>query len=245
MQQQAKLLNNLTQEYRKAYAAKTKMTEDQVEELWVKGDYWMDADEALEKGFIDEIAADENEIPTEEIALLQACAAPHIPNILNTNNNKSKMEKLQLIAALGMPADATDEQIALHIADNRQKAEAYAMHQEAAEKLRKLKAKQLVEAAVVAKKITAGEAVSYTALAEADYDNVEKVLAAKASLPKLSAALEGNQEPGAEGANGVPAARANWTLNQWLENDPKAFAALERSDPETFKRINDAYFNAK
>ncbi len=50
-----KLLKDTTQDYLLKYSAKTGMPVEEIESLWANGDYWMTAQEALEKKFIDKI----------------------------------------------------------------------------------------------------------------------------------------------------------------------------------------------
>lgn len=242
-----KLLENLTADYKSAYVNKTKSTDEKIEALWAGGDYWMTADEALTLGFVDEII-EAKEITEEDSLLLEACAAPKVyksapPSATppaNSKNSNNKMEKPQLIAALGLAADATDEQIAAKIAENKRNAEAFTQQQVAAENLKKLRAKQLVEAALLDKRISAEEKDSYEALAIADYDNVEKVLGAKAPLVKPTASIPTNPS---QGASADP--RANWTLEDFLEKDPEAYERLEKEDPARFAALEAAYFNKK
>lgn len=241
-----KLLRNLTVDYQNAYAAKTKKTPEEIVALWTNGDYWMTAQEALDLGFVDEIIA-EVEITQDDTLLLEACAAPQIyqpakaaaTTTENFKNSNTTMDKLQLIAALGLSADATDAQIAAKIAENKANAEAFANQQTAAEALKKLKAKQLVEAAVTEKKISASDQASYEALAILDYESVEKVLGNKPALPKPTALF--NAAPAAGGVD----PRANWTLDDYLEKDQEAYAKLEIEDPAKFKQLEAAYFAKK
>lgn len=242
---QAKGLKNVTEDYRNAYAAKTGMTTEQIEELWAKGDYWMNAAEAFEKGFIDEIIAEELEVKEEDVALLTACAAPCIPSekTFNHKNHKhSKMDRLALIAALALAADVTDEQIEAAVVQNKKAADAYQAKLQAEEGMRKLNVKKMVETALAEKRITAEEVAPFTALAESSEDGfkqVEKVLSLKPKVGKLSAELSGHTNPSAAHQDGE-----KWNLDQWLENDPEGLAKMEAEDPERFKALNQAYFKS-
>jgi len=50
------VLKGITNEYRTVYAKKTGKTEQEIENLWSKGDVWLTAQEALKWGFIDAIS---------------------------------------------------------------------------------------------------------------------------------------------------------------------------------------------
>ncbi|MNS03114.1 ATP-dependent Clp protease proteolytic subunit [compost metagenome] len=240
-----KLLQGLTEDYKAKYVSKTGMTPEQIDELWAKGDYWMTAAEALKLGFIDEIIGEEVEISEEDIVLLEACAAPIIPQAKaqtenDHKNQNTKMERLEIIAALGLPANATDDQIKVAIAANKTKAEAHDRQKESAEALRKLQAKQLVEAAVKEKRIPADQEADYLVLAEADYERTEKIIGVKTPLPNPTAHINTNV-----GKIGTQDPRAAWTLEEWLDKDPQAFEQLQNTDPEKFKQLNDAYYAKK
>jgi len=47
-----KLLQNLTNQYRTAYAKKTGLSESEIESRWSKGDVWLSSKEAKDQGFI-------------------------------------------------------------------------------------------------------------------------------------------------------------------------------------------------
>lgn len=232
-----KLLKNITADYKAVYSKKTGKSEEDIELLWAKGDYWMTAQEALDYKFIDAIQAEAELVSKTDVALLEACGAPLIPEIITTKNTLSNMEKNKIISALGLAIDATDEQIETRAAKLKLKAGSYdtliAEQKGANEK----RAKELVDAAVIAKKITAEERDQFEARAIADYDFVKEVLAKMDNTPKLSAALSGK----AGGAD----VKANWTLNDYLENDPQALAQLEENDPEAYKKLEEAYFKSK
>ena len=79
IQSNLKLLQNLNEVYKTAYSVKMNKTPDEIEALFVLGDYWMTAQEAKEMGLVDSVL-NENEVVTEDtISILEACAAPIIP----------------------------------------------------------------------------------------------------------------------------------------------------------------------
>lgn len=228
-----KLLKNITTDYLEAYAKKMGKTTDEVAALWAEGDHWMTANEALVAKLINEIEEGDEDITDEEVALLEAAGAPVIPtNTLKTKHPK-KMERLELIAALGLPADATDAQIAAVVAANRTKAEAYETEKANADALRKIRAEALVNGAILGKKIMATQKEQYEKLAFADYDSVATILGQQATIPQLSAELRGGGT--------VVEAHANWTIEDYLEKDPQALVKLEKENPEAYEKLEAAY----
>jgi ATP-dependent Clp protease protease subunit len=230
-----KLLRDCTEDYKNTYAKKTGKTPEEIEGLWAKGDYWMTAAEAKALGLIDGVEAGEEPVSADTVVLLEACGAPVVPrkSKQHQNQKKSHMEKEELIAALGLDADATDEQITAALKEAKEKAERLDGLEADAEKNAKDRAAKLVAQAIREKKIQADQADMYTRLATADYDTTAEILGA----------IEAPEKPRL-GGNGkqADAARKDWKLEDWIEKDPGALAALEYEDPERFAAINEAYF---
>lgn len=227
-----KLLENLTADYLRIYAAKTGMKEEAVQELWTGGDYWMTANEALNLGFVDEVESTATEITVNDLALLEACGAPNKPNITH-KNQKNKMDKLIIIAALGLAADATEDVIMSSITELKTKAKAYETEKANAEQLKGLRADALVDRAIAAKKIGADQKEHYKKLATADYDSVSSILDGMVGVQALSVQLGGNGQ--------APNPRAGWTIADYLEKDPKALVALEKENPEAYAALEADY----
>lgn len=144
-----KLLENLTAMYRKAYAQKAGISEDEIEARWSKGDVWLTANDALSQGFITGITA--------------------------KKANKSLQGKIAAI--FGLPGNASESTI---------------------------------------------------------LDSIKQGVAAFES-----GILESNYRP-AIAASYDP--RASWTLQDYLDKDPKALNQLERTDPAKFIALNNAHY---
>lgn len=229
-----KLLRDCTEDYKKVYAAKTGKTTEQIEELWAKGDYWMTAAEAKAEGFIDEIEAEPEKVDAQSRKLLEACGAPVIPDEIQSNTD-TIMKKEELISALGLDADATEEQINAALKEAKEKAERLDSLEADAEKNAKNRAEKLVARAIREKKIQADQADMYTRLAAADYDTTEEILESIEAPSKPTAGMKGGKKE-------VYAQRKDWTLDDWVDKDPGALAAMEDEDPERFAELNESYF---
>ncbi|TWP23522.1 hypothetical protein ETU10_07300 [Apibacter muscae] len=238
IQADLKLLINTTADYKKAYASKMKKTEEEIEALWKDGDYWMTAQEALALGLIDRIIEEPEKVTAESLAILEACGAPHIPHLIKEKPNKTTMDRKQLIASLGLATDATDAEIAEKIADNRQKAEQAEQTKAQAEALKKTNAEALVNQAILDKKITAEQKATYQILAEADFNATQAVISSLPTPQALSSQLNPQQQ------QKINAARASWTLDDYIEKDPKALAEMEVKDPQNFLRLNQEYYGS-
>ncbi|MGC4130075.1 MAG: ATP-dependent Clp protease proteolytic subunit [Bergeyella sp.] len=243
---EAELINlkNITSDYRKTYARKFNQKDSEIEAKW-KQNYWMNAEAAQKIGLVKTIT--EDDIPYNEsvIEMMEACGCPNIPKPKPTepnakNSNKNKMDINQLRAALGMPADATEEQVLARVAENKTKADNASAIEASVTKQRTEAAERVVNQAILDKKITADMKATYVALHMQDSVKTEEILAAMKGVNPASAEIidKPDGQPNAAG-------RENWTLDDYLEKDPKALDVLIESDPEAVKKLNEAYASSK
>ncbi len=224
-----KMLQNATDDYRSAYAKKFGKTEDEIDALWGKGDYWMNAKEALSIGLISEIMQEKQNVTAEDVAVLEACGAPTIPKI--KTETKIEMDINQMRSVLGLDATATEQEVLAAAKTAKEKADQAEALQAQATANAKANAESLVDGAIKAKKIGAEQRAHWVALATANYDSTKASLEALQSVPKLSGELKDGEGSGNEN-------RDNWNLDAWLEKDPEGLDALADTDPEKFKKIN-------
>jgi ATP-dependent Clp protease protease subunit len=256
IQNQLKLLKSITKDYLAKYAKKTGKTAKQIEALWSTGDYWMSGTEAKDEGFVDFLDDEIDAVVTvEDIAVLEACGAPIIPKVSaeilkpkHTIKTKNIMDKDELIAFLGLEANATDVQIAeakskmkidalkKREIDAAAKAKADAKEDEGSQDEYSPEAITLVEAGIKDKKFTAKEAEHYKAFATANLVGATAVINAMVKIPKLSSQLntKNQQEDG-------DAVTANWTYDDYLTKDPNALEALWANDPVKAKALEASY----
>jgi ATP-dependent Clp protease protease subunit len=240
-----KLLKNITQSYRGVYSKKFKKTEAEIEELW-KQDYWMTAAEAKELGLITTIIDENLEVNQETIDAMVACGCPTVPKLSEaatpeaspkptTEQINSTMDINQLRSIFGMSADATEEQVLAKAREVNQSAATAAKTQTDADEAKKKAAKKFATQAVLDKKIKAMEMPAYESLHLQDPTAAETLVK---DLPALTAGSEflGNQQNSPEASD-----KSKWTLDDYLEKDPKAFEELIKTDPEKAKQLNAAY----
>lgn len=229
-----KLLENTTDIYKMAYSKKMNKTEEQIEELFAQGDYWMTANEAKALGLLDRILDEDENVSAESIKVLEAVAAPIIP-IININENHDTMERKLLISKLKLAADATDLDIETALLDLQVNAAKTAGLEAKAKADDEANAKKLVADAILAKKITADQQAQYEKFAMADFEGTKTILEAMQGVTKISGEIE----------NGAAAnSRANWTMEDYQEKDPNALLEMMASNPEAFKKLEVAYFGA-
>lgn len=232
-----KLLQNLTNQYRKAYADKTGMSEDKIESNWVKGDVWLSAQEAKDQGFITGISKEEESITEEQQALFVACGAKNIPQ-LNIIKDEKMKNRNQIIAKLKLSADATDEQIEEAVAKAMNVADQFTAAAKQNEQNMKQAAEQMVQSFIDSKQTTADLKDTWVAMAQKDFEGTKKILSAQPKATQLSAEL--NPEAQANGNAG----REKWTLQDYMDKDPKALDEMFSKEPEKFMQLNDAYYGS-
>lgn len=232
-----KMLEAVTQEYKEAYAAKMGKTEEEIEAMFAKGDYWMTAKEAKAEGLLDEIISEEQKLTAQDKELLVACAAPVIPKIENQNQDHTMKNRNQIIAKLGLAADATDEQIESAVALAAEKAAEVDNLRTAQAANAKKEAEALVDKAILDKKITAEVKEKYVSLAEKDIDATKAILEAMPQVTKASAGLD-------HGASADTTGRENWTMEDYMSKDPEALATMMEKEPEKFKTLEKNYFGS-
>lgn len=233
-----KMLKDVTAEYREAYAKKFNKTNDEIEAMWAKGDVWLTAAEAKAMGLVDEIKGGEAKVDKLTAAWLAECGCPtaSLPKI---NVKSETVDKEKLIQLLGLPADATDEQIEKALQEMKDKAAAAEDGETppTEEEAKAAKAAALVAKAITDKKITADKKDQYETLAVADYDTVEKLFAGMKAAKPMAA-------PAQNGSRSTSDHTKDWTLEDFLEKDPEALAKMEDENPDRFASLNAAYFKS-
>lgn len=231
---QLQMLKNVTADYKVAYASCSGKTEDEIETLWQKGDYWMTADQAKEFGLIGSVVPTPQRIKAEDVKMLEACGAPVLPKNENSEIN-IKMDLNKLRSQLGLAADATEAQIEAAIADNKKKAEKAAELTAEAQAQAEQNAETLVNDAILKdKKISADQKEVWLGLAKADFEGTKKALEAMVGIEKVSGQLKGGQSADAH---------QGWSLEDYLAKDPEAYQKMKVENPEAALALEKAYFN--
>lgn len=226
-----KALENMTADYLNVYAKKTGKTIAEIEKLWSNGDYWMTAEEALSNKFIDKIEEEEVEVMGGESLLLEAVGAPSIPEIYQQTKKANEMKVI--ISALKLAENANDHEVLAKIKALQIKAAAYDTLLEEQKKSLKQRAEALVNQAIIEKKIPASQKETYQKLAEMDFESVDALVKGMTAVPKISDGLDKKSTAG-----------VNWTMEEYLENDPEALQVLQKEDPEKYQALEKAYFKS-
>jgi len=226
-----KLLKNITEDYASTYAKKTGKTIDQIKALWNDGDYWMNAKELRKEGFVDAIEGEIEAFTKADVMALVACGAPVIPKEQTTSKSKTKnnhkMDKEELIALYGLDAKASDEDIM----EAAKQAKVDAMKHRAADKEATEKETEVtafVDSLIKDKKVTADKRDSLIKLGKGDMDSLKAMYKDAPSVLQLTKELNPKSTQ-------AEAGREKWTLEDYLEKDPKGYEALKTDNPEKAK----------
>ena len=249
IQSALKLLQNLQDEYLKAYVEKTGLTADKIEAMWVR-DYWMNAEEAKKLGFIDEILGEEAEITEDDVDSLSANGYKSIPKITatikqieqNQPNKTNNMDKKIITTALAMDSASTDDQILAAFQATVKKA---GLYDAAKVELETTKTEALtvkinaeLDTMIANKQIVAAQREFYRKNFVADFEGTKTEVAKLTSIKPLSAKLN------TAAVASVTGDRTNWTFADYREKDPKALEELAETEPETFERLAKSAYGA-
>lgn len=237
-----KLLKNLEADYAKTYAEKTGLSVKDIEKMWI-ADYWMNAEEAKEKGFVNEIDG-EATITAQDVEIVKMYK--NAPNITATvtnpepNNQNNKMKNL-LITALALVATTTDAEVLAKVEELKAKASKADDLQAKLDALllasKTEKATAAYEKALLGKKVIASSKDFWMKQLTENFEEANATLEAMPAMVKLSEQTSGT-------STGSSIDRSNWTYSDYQEKDPKALAELATNDEAKFKELAKAHYGA-
>lgn len=223
------------------YADKTGMTEKEIQDKFFEEgkDTWLSAKEALDYGLVDEI---NDGVVKEEPSNIQNSVDSfyqyyqnEINNTLRQSNKKIEKMNKEHLEMIGLPENATDEQITAKLAELKTPKVENKANQELLDKLKKMEENQinnLVDNAIAAGKITASEREDWLKMADASFDNAKNALdkmPGRQSLPDF----KGDQ---------APENRANWTIVDYLQKAPEALETMKENEPDKYKALYQAEY---
>ena len=155
------------------------------------------------------------------------------------NNNLSDMKKVLLFAkVLNLAETCSEDDILLAVQKLSDQNVSLNSEVTRLKELISLADKQkvivLVDGAIAANKILAGEKDDYIKLATADYETTSKLLAAKTPHTSVTDMLAGKTK--------TDDARKDWNFDDYHQKDPKALELLKTQNPDRYKELYDAKF---
>lgn len=238
VESELKLLRNLEKNYAEAYAAKTGLTVQKIESMWVQ-DYWMNSDEAKKLGFIDEIEG-EAEITDQDVTALKAYK--NAPSIVATAIEKPTTDimKEKLILAMNLPAATTEAEALAHVDVLKVKAAKADQLEKELSTLKQTTQKEKVDAYLASckasKKITDSQTAYWEKQLNADFEGT------KAFMDTMPVAIQFTKEISGAAGTGTGEDRSKWTYADWQEKDAMGLAKLADTDEETFKKLANAHY---
>ena len=233
-------LEDVTKEYRTAYAKKTGKSEDEIEALWSKGDRWFTGEEAVAQGFVDGLVDDDqDELDEEAVSRIAACGCPanKLPKAAPAAK-QPQMDIKAMRATLGMPETATEAEVLARVNELKLANDRHVAQGEA---LRKSEVKVILDKAIAERRLTEAHRGAYEAKFSAAFD------ATKAEVEGLTPAPEVAREVQAAAAAGGAATatakgREAWDYAKWAEKDPAGLQAMMKSDKDKFTALYQDHY---
>lgn len=198
------------------------------------GDYFFLATEAKEKGFATEIYEKRPILMTaEQVAKIAASYCPEQKEPPKpepkTQNQSNSIQMENIRATLGLPADATDEQV------NAKVAELKAATAQAQNEAATAKATAFVEACILSGKIKDADKAKAIEKATASFDAFKEAMDMVES-PKANHTAELYAASAAAGAeNGGQGPKGSFS--EMLQSDPEALAGMKKDDPAKYNSL--------
>lgn len=243
-----KLLKSVTNQYLSDYSDKTGMTVAEIGKLWAKGDFWMTAQEAKDKGFIESVRKKKH-INKQVQAIFTACAAPIIPEITNFNpkNNQQIPNKetmkitATMLVMLGMSESSDETQVEAAfkaVFDKAKELDALkATIQKEKAQSEMSQITSLLNEAVKDKRISEDYRAGFEAKFKTNFNAAKTELEA---IKKPQKASDGIQE---NGDGTIAADRKDWTYADWAEREKKGLMAMVKTNPDAFKKLFKSEYN--
>lgn len=230
-----KLLANMEAEYYGKYKACSKDIAE-LDAKWNAGDWWMTATEAVEAGFVTSVK-EPVQIGKAAAMMIAACGYPKDISLL-INTKDKEMDLKAMAVALGLPDNATEEQVRARIDENKQKAERLESvereNRERAQRELKEKVDAKLDQAIREKRIKADTKEKWAEKLAADFDGVSTMLDSIAPARSLGSQVRVEMSVGRAVVNGK-------TFEQLQEEDPEVLAKLQEKDPDAFDQLFTDY----
>jgi len=245
------LYNNIRESAIRVYVERTGLPESEVSDMMARTT-WMTAATAKAKGFVTSITGQDEELPEDTPEVLNKYGYTNVPAVLSRAvqplpvsplTNHTTMNKAAIIVTMGLPQDATDAQVEAAITSMKAAKDlAEKTLKEEQGKAATQMATMLVDNAIAAKKIGAGERDAYIADAVMNYDLVKRTLD---RLPAAGAPATMQINPDVSNSDNTQDRtnntedRSKWNFNDYMEKDSKALIEMANKQPEQYKKLFD------
>ena len=196
----------------------------------------MTAQEALEWGFVSEIK-DAVKIDPQTADAIKKSGSPiaiATSDIVEPTHEDKKMDLKVMAKTLGLPENATEDQINARIADNANKAAGYdslkADHEKREKEEKAAKIKAILDAAEKEKRIKADARANWQKQLEADFEGTKALLEGLQPVVKLSNGIKTDLE----GNGGTYQGK---TYEQLQDENPELLSELEDNNPDAYNAL--------
>lgn len=246
LRQYAQMMDDFEQTLIDIICDRTGLETESVKAKWFDlKDHWLSPKDALTEKLIDGIVDGPVRKEPKNVGDPIAIYNFYQEQIQNDNT----MDYSKLIAKLGLGADSSEDQVMDFVANLMQENGTYKTRitelegkvttlETAAADARKAQVKDLIDAAVAAKKITEAQRPMYESLFAADFDNTKGVLDAIQPYQPLTGV------PGQDTAV-IPEDRKNWSYTDWQKKDGKGLQNLKDKHPEEYQALYTKSFGQK
>lgn len=252
----AKMLRSMEKQFKKDYTRRSKRKPEDTAKYLDGQDHWIDAEEALQEGFVDEIVPIEVKGPDEFdltavaqlgpkaafikfAASLEAAAKPtkQTPDDKNSQMKQALIDKYGL---KGVTAESTDTEVQAALDTHFKAMEDKAKE---AENTAKATAKATITTMVdeaVGSKITAEQKADFVAIGEtAGIPALKTALAAIKPVATITSQIKTL-------GNGTPVAgREAWDWEKWQKEDPKGLEAMANTDADGFNALYKTHYGVE
>lgn len=205
---------------------------------------WMNANEAKEKGMIDEVISSGKKVKIDKTESLYNMALIYNKLIINKPKMKDVNNKLKLAedasesAAVSAIEAIQNKATSLEVENTALKAEIEGYKTEKAQAIEnaktalKNKAELLATKLVEDKKITETEkagVIENASVSEASYEFVKNTFEKISNVQKAEVIFDAKNVAGED--------RSKWDFEKWSKEDPDGLAKIQNESPEVFKQL--------
>ena len=179
---------------------------------------WLNADEALAKGFIDEIF---NEVLARNTTTVQNLEANNPYTFYSQYLNTDQMDIKAILNELGLPANTSEADMLTHVKSLKAKVT----------ELETVKITDLVNNAISEGRITESQRKDFTEMAKANFDSTKRVINGLAKPKDLFASLKTGIENNAGETKEKD--KSQWKLDDYRKHAPNEL----KENPELYKQL--------
>ena len=240
LRETANLMDELSNSLLDIYASKTGIEKETIQNSWMQRgkDSWFNASDALQQKLVDEIFDGVIKKSPKKNTDPQAVWQFYNLQIQNSLNNNDMQILNQFKSAFSLPETATEQDVLAAFQSQQNKSRELADENEALKKqntefqnqlqeTNKQKVKDLIDGAIKSNRITEEQRLTYTTLAEANYEATKIALNAITPYKSIASQLSATNEEEPEYK----------TFREYQEKAPELLAEMKTANPAKFAAL--------